>query len=139
MLVPLPTSSSTIRLRFVALFRMFAVSFISTMNVEFPRVSSSLAPTRVKIRSTTPILASFAGTKLPICAIRAVSATCRMNVLFPAMFGPVIRRTRLASPSRSTSFGTKRSSWTFSTTGCLPSTTRISVPSSTTGFAYLPS
>ena len=35
-------------------------------------------PTRVKILSTTPILALSAGTKEPICAIRTISAVCRI-------------------------------------------------------------
>ena len=56
---------------------MFAVSIISTMKVDSPRARSSEAPTRVKMRSQTPITASSAGTKLPACAIRTISATCR--------------------------------------------------------------
>ena len=43
---------------FVALLRIFAVSFISTMNVLCPRARLSLAPTRVNIRSTRQISAS---------------------------------------------------------------------------------
>jgi len=46
--LPRPISSSTMRLRAVALFKMFAVSVISTMNVDCPRDKSSLAPMRVK-------------------------------------------------------------------------------------------
>jgi hypothetical protein len=53
-LVPRPISSSTIRLRGVALFRMLAVSCISTIKVLRPRARSSLAPTRVNTRSTRP-------------------------------------------------------------------------------------
>ena len=49
---------------------MLAVSFISTMKVDWPRERSSFAPTRVKMRSTNPISALAAGTKLPICAIK---------------------------------------------------------------------
>ena len=78
MLVPLPISSKIISERFVALFKIFAVSFISTMKVELPFASSSLAPTLLKILSTIPILQVFAGTKQPICAIRQISATCLM-------------------------------------------------------------
>ena len=77
-LVPRPISSSTMRLRGVALFKMFAVSVISTMNVDWPRDKSSLAPMRVKMRSTRSIRASAAGTKLPVCASSVSSATCRM-------------------------------------------------------------
>ena len=43
----------------MAVLRMRAVSVISTMNVLWPRDSSSLAPTRAKIRSATPIVASL--------------------------------------------------------------------------------
>ena len=35
-------------------------------------------------------VASSAGTKQPICAMRIVTPTCRMNVDLPPMFGPVI-------------------------------------------------
>ena len=77
MAVPRPTSSRITRLSDVAWWRMLAVSIISTMKVDSPRARSSLAPTRVKIRSTTPISAASAGTKLPAWAIRTISATCR--------------------------------------------------------------
>ena len=91
-LVPRPISSRITRLRGVAVLRMRAVSVISTMNVLWPRDSSSLAPTRAKMRSATPIVARRAGTKLPICAISVSSAAWRMYVLLPAMLGPVMRR-----------------------------------------------
>ena len=42
----------------MAVFNIRAVSVISTMNVLCPRASSSLAPTRAKMRSATPILAT---------------------------------------------------------------------------------
>ena len=47
---------------------MLAVSVISTMKVDWPRLRSSLAPIRVKTLSTMPIWALLAGTKEPICA-----------------------------------------------------------------------
>ena len=68
MLVPRPISSRMTRLRAVALLRMLAVSFISTMKVDCPLASSSCAPTRVKMRSTRPMVARSAGTNEPICA-----------------------------------------------------------------------
>ena len=40
----------------VAWCKIFAVSFISTMNVDSPRANESAAPMRVNIRSTMPIL-----------------------------------------------------------------------------------
>ena len=64
--------------RSVALLRMLAVSFISTMKVELPRARSSLAPTREKIRSTNPNRHEVAGTQEPTWAMRTMSATCRM-------------------------------------------------------------
>ena len=64
--VPRPISSSKTRDCGVALRRMWATSIISIINVERPRRRSSLAPTRVNIRSTSPILAFLAGTKLPV-------------------------------------------------------------------------
>ena len=77
--VPRPISSSMTRLRARwPWWRMFAVSLISTMKVDWPRARSSLAPTRVKMRSHDAERAPrCAGTKLPTCAISAISATCR--------------------------------------------------------------
>ena len=45
----------------MALLRILAASVISTMNVDWPRLISSLAPTRVKMRSVMPTVADFAG------------------------------------------------------------------------------
>jgi hypothetical protein len=59
------------------------------MKVDWPRAMLSDAPTRAKIRSTIPSLASRAGTNYPACAINAMSAVCRKYVDFPPMFGPV--------------------------------------------------
>jgi hypothetical protein len=57
---------------------MLAASLISTMKVERPALRSSAAPMRVKIRSSGPMRAELAGTKLPVCARSAISATWRM-------------------------------------------------------------
>ena len=57
---------------------MSATSVISTMKVDCPAERSSLAPTRVKIRSTTPMRAWDAGTKLPIWAMSTIRAVWRM-------------------------------------------------------------
>ena len=78
MLVPLPTSSRTTKDFDVALLIMFAVSVISTIKVDCPRISSSDAPTRVNMRSTRPIVASLAGMNEPTCAIRTSRAVCLM-------------------------------------------------------------
>ena len=72
--VPRPISSRMTRLREVAQCRMFAVSCISTMNVDWPRAMLSDAPTRANSRSTTGSLAVRAGTNEPACAIRQSSA-----------------------------------------------------------------
>ena len=74
--VPLPISSNITKLFLVAFFIIFDTSDISTINVLCPILKSSDAPTLVNILSTTPILADDAGTKLPICAINGISATC---------------------------------------------------------------
>ena len=42
-----------------------------------PAAMSSCAPTRVKMRSTSPIRAERAGTNEPIWAISTISPTCR--------------------------------------------------------------
>ena len=97
MLVPRPISSNTTNDRGVAWFKIAAVSTISTMKVDWPVVRSSCSPTRVNIRSTKPMTAWVAGTKLPIWAIRVMIAACRMKVDLPAMLGPV-RTMILASP-----------------------------------------
>jgi hypothetical protein len=65
------------RLREVAVFRITAVSVISTMNVERPRARLSAAPMRVKTRSTMGTSADSAGTNEPICARIDSSAACR--------------------------------------------------------------
>ena len=76
--VPRPISSRMTNERSEALLMILAVSFISTMKVDWPRARSSLAPTLVKMRSTKPTSALSAGTKLPICAIKTISATWRI-------------------------------------------------------------
>ena len=77
-LVPLPISSRIRRLFEVAFLKMFATSVISTIKVLWPDARSSDAPTLVKIRSDSPMFALFAGTKEPICAIKAIRAVCRI-------------------------------------------------------------
>ena len=81
---------------------MAAASFISTMNVDSPSEMLSEAPTRVKILSTTPIVAASAGTKHPICAMSAIRAVWRSRADLPLMFGPVIIIICLRSESSAT-------------------------------------
>jgi hypothetical protein len=113
---------------------MFAISSISTMKVEADRPMSSEEPMRVKIRSTTPMRASLAGTKDPICARSTRAAVCRIQVDFPAMFGPVRIVKSRSDRFMRVSYGTKGSPESdLSTTGCLPSTILIASPSSIAG------
>ena len=97
----------------MALCRMALVSLISTMKVDCPPARLSLAPTRVKSRSTAPIDASAAGTNDPIWARTTQTPICRSMVDFPAIFGPVTRASRIFSPSSDVSFGTNFSSTRF--------------------------
>ena len=111
---------------------MFAVSVISTMKVDWPRDRSSLAPMRVKMRSTKSTRTRLAGTNEPVCASNASSATCRIYVLLPAMFGPVMTAICWASLSSCVSFGTNGSPISAcSSTGWRPSSI-CSMPSSRT-------
>ncbi len=103
--MPRPISSRMTSEREVARLRMAAVSTISTMKVERPWAMSSLAPTREKTRSTTPIWALSAGTKLPVWARMAISAFWRRKVDLPPMLGPVTSQS--APPDRSVSLATK--------------------------------
>ena len=64
------------------------------MKVERPAARSSAAPTRLNRRSTAPMRAAAAGTKLPACASTAINAFWRRKVLLPAMFGPVTSQSR---------------------------------------------
>ena len=92
---------------------------------------------RVKMRSTSPMRAESAGTKLPNCAIKTIKATCRRNVDLPDIFGPVIIRIR--SPvSKFASLGTNRSALIrCSTTGCRPPLISKTSSETTSGRTYL--
>ena len=137
-LVPRPISSRIISDFDVAFFKMWLTSVISSINVLCPDEISSDAPTLVKILSTIPILADFAGTKLPICAIRVISATCRIYVDLPAIFGPVIIIIRSSSLFKRVSFGTNIEFFDiFSTTGCRPSVISILPLSDISGMVKL--
>ena len=84
--------------------------------------------------STTPILADWAGTKLPTWAIKVISATCLIYVDFPAIFGPVIIETLLSDLSKYVSFEINSPCGSiFSITGCLPSLISITPESVTSG------
>ena len=76
----------------------------------------------LQILSIIPICADLAGTKLPICAISTISATCLMYVDLPAILGPVMIANLFSFESKYASFCTKDPAESiFSITGCLPS------------------
>lgn len=102
----------------------------------FVRIAkSSDAPTLVNILSTTPIVAELAGTKLPICAINVISATCLIYVDLPAILGPVIIDNLSFSLSKYVSLSIKLPlDSIFSITGCLPPFISIIPLLSTAGF-----
>ena len=79
---------------------MAAASVISIMKVDWALARSSAAPMRVWIASIGPSRQREAGTKEPIAASSTVSATWRMKVLLPPMFGPVMTSRRRAASSR---------------------------------------
>jgi hypothetical protein len=60
----------------VALFRIFATSIISVMNVDWFFAMISQLPTRAKIQSINPILALCAGTNNQQCANNIMIADC---------------------------------------------------------------
>ena len=68
---------------------IIAVSSISTMKVDSPREMLSVAPTRVKILSNTPMRACDAGTQEPVCAMSTIRAVWRRRADLPAILGPV--------------------------------------------------
>jgi hypothetical protein len=69
------------------------------------------------MRSTTPMCAASAGTKLPICAISTINAVCLKYTDLPAILGPVMIWMRCAaSMSRSLEINGVLS--VCSTTGC---------------------
>ena len=88
--MPRPISSNMASDLEVAWLRIPAVSTISTMKVDRPPAMSSDMPMRVKMRSTMPMRADFAGTKLPIWARMVRIAAWRMYVDLPDMLGPVM-------------------------------------------------
>lgn len=70
--------------------RMAAVSSISAMKVDTPRIWLSPAPTRARMASTTETSASSHGTNEPHCASSTITPICRMYVDLPPMLGPVM-------------------------------------------------
>src|SRR6516225_8446029 len=96
------------RLRADAVFKITAVSVISTMNVDRPRERLSDAPMRVKVRSIRGNEAEPAGTTEPIGARTAISAACRRYVDLQPMLGPVMIAIRSDVAARNRSFGMKR-------------------------------
>ena len=112
---------------------MALVSLISTMKVDWPRARLSLAPTRVKSRSTMPTEAASAGTNEPICASTTQRPICRRIVDLPAMFGPGHEATRSASVKRASLGMNASRAMSRSMTGCRLARSTRSNPSCTSG------
>ena len=74
----------------MALLRMLAVSVISTMKVLMPRPSSSVAPTRAKMRSTRPMRARAGGDEAAHLGQEGDQGhLADVGAILPAMLGPV--------------------------------------------------
>jgi len=116
----------------VELFNIFATSCISTIKVDDQTNRLSLAPTLENILSVRGIIACFAGTKLPKCAIKIISAFCLKYVDFHHIFGHVIILTK-SFCEKNKSLAIKFFS-IFSTTGCLHQITSKSYPVCIFGF-----
>ena len=82
----------------------------------------SVAPTRVKILSNTPMRAFAAGTKEPAWAMSTIRAVWRRRADLPAMLGPVSTMICSLRLSIEMSLGTYSSPGRImvSMTGCLP-------------------
>ena len=92
--VPRPISSISTSDCSVAPCTIAAASVISSMKVDCALARSSAAPMRVWMASIGPSRQAVAGTKEPIAASSTISATWRMKVLLPPMFGPVMTSMR---------------------------------------------
>ena len=114
--VPRPTSSIITKLFLLALFKIVAVSSISTIKVERPEARSSEAPILVKMRSISPMIASLAGTNEPMRAMIAIKAVWRIKVDLPPMLGPEITA-RLRLSLNSTPLEMNGVLFKYSTTG----------------------
>jgi len=101
-LVPLPSSSTIIKLLEFELFKILLVSIISYIKVDMPESILSYAPTLVKMPWNRVSLAELAGTGHPIYANKMQEATDRIKVLFPPILGPVMIKISHLSYSNST-------------------------------------
>ena len=98
--VPRPSSSRATRLAGVALLRAAAVSASSTKKVDWPDMTSSLAPMRTKIASTGVRVREWAGTHAPTWAMRAARHTCTTCTQFVTLHWPYIccKKCKAATP-----------------------------------------
>lgn len=99
-LVPLPSSSITTKLSFVACLKIALVSSISAIKVDTPLSWLSPAPTRQRTESKMGTSAKEAGTKEPTWARRAMRAVWRMKTDLPPALGPVMMLNSLTSATR---------------------------------------
>jgi len=90
--VPRPSSSRATRLAGVALLRAAAVSASSTKKVDWPDMTSSLAPMRTKIASTGVRVREWAGTHAPTWAMRAARHTFTTCTHFVTLHQPYAAR-----------------------------------------------
>jgi hypothetical protein len=88
--------------------RAWCVSLMKELCATAAAMLSELAM-RVKMRSVMPTVAASAGTKLPTCARKTMSATCLRYTLLPEKLGPVTTFTRPCAAPTSVSLGTKTS------------------------------
>jgi hypothetical protein len=113
---------------------MLAVSVISTMKVDSPRASMSEAPTRVKMRSVSPIRASEAGTKEPAVGHQDDERALPQVGRLAAHVGSGEEHDLAGCRVQSAVVGDERGSrCTSSITGCRPSLIAMPASSSITG------
>ncbi len=118
---------------------MCAVSFISTRNVDSPRARLSAAPTRQKTLSTIPMLRRGRRHEaIPSVPSGVMRATCRRNVDFPAMLGPVRMTKDRSVPRALEAVGNEGAARAGAPPppGCRPSRMESAVPGVTFGRTY---
>lgn len=101
--LPRPRSSDA-PIRLLSALHSPIRSWPHTSHLAPPALGAQRSATHVCTASCSPNTALLAGTKLPICAIHTISAIARTQLLFPAIFGPVIT---LACPSSSLNLTSK--------------------------------
>ena len=96
--VPLPSSSSTIKLYFWACLTIWAILTISPENVESELSISCWSPIREKTWSQIGISHLLAGKNKPNSAIKTLNAIVLIVIVLPPALGPVIISPRVGWP-----------------------------------------